>query len=196
MKIENGLYKLRTALEKLSSIPESEWKIVSERLNRRSFVAGEFLIRAGEPARDFFFITEGLTRFFYLTSEGKEFNKYFALENQFAGSLWYKMNEPCPYAVQALENTETVVFPVAFIEEAYNRHSSWERIGRLLAEKLALLKELREKEFLLDPAETRYRRFLHDYPDLSRRISQYHIASYLGITDVALSRIRKKINLG
>lgn len=192
-KAETGLHNLRTAFEKLSVLPDSEWNYISGRLAARNYRAEEFLIRAGEPATEFFFIVKGLTRFFYVTPEGKEFNKFFALENELAGSHWYKMNAPCPYSVQAVEDTETIVMPAALIEEAYNRHPSWERIGRLFAERLSLMKELREKEFLLDPAEARYRRFLQEYPDLSRRIPQYHIASYLGITDVALSRIRKKM---
>ncbi|OGW41149.1 MAG: hypothetical protein A2010_18025 [Nitrospirae bacterium GWD2_57_9] len=194
MKTETGLNNLRTALEKLCPIPETEWSYFSRQLRARKFEAEEFLIRAGDPVTAFFFIVKGLARFFYLTPEGKEFNKYFAMENNFVGSFCYKIpNEPCPYSVQAMENTETLVLPVMVMEEAYSRHAAWERIGRLHAEKLALTKELREKEFLLDPAETRYHRFLHDYPGLARRIPQYHIASYLGITDVALSRIRNKV---
>jgi len=79
------------------------------------------------------------------------------------------------------------------LQELYDRHPVWERIGRIKAERLAIQKEFREKEFLLDTAETRYRRFLKEFPDLTDRIPQYYIASYLGITDVALSRIRKKM---
>ncbi len=115
------------------------------------------------------------------------------MENEFVGSFYYKIpTHPCPYSVQAVEDMETVMMPVVVMEEAYSRHAAWERIGRLHAEKLALAKELREKEFLLDSAKTRYQRFLQEYPGLAQRIPQYHIASYLGITDVALSRIRKK----
>jgi hypothetical protein len=60
---------------------------------------------------------------------------------------------------------------------------------------VAVKKEIREGEFLLDSAETRYRRLLSDAPTLVGRVQQYHLASYLGITDVALSRIRNRIGL-
>ena len=189
-----GLRNLKTAFGKMSEIPEKEWAYVSARLRQRSFEAGELLIRADEVVTEFYFIVKGLVRYFYLTQDGKEFNKLFAVENDFVGSFSYKIpNEPCPFSAQALEQTETVALPVKLIEEAYNRHFAWERVGRLHAEKMALTKELREKEFLLDPAETRYRRFMNDNPGLAQRIPQYHIASYLGITDVALSRIRNKL---
>jgi CRP-like cAMP-binding protein len=79
------------------------------------------------------------------------------------------------------------------LNEFYDRHACWERLGRKNAEQLVLIKEAREKELLLDSLEVRYQRFLQEFPGLADRIPQYHIASYLGVTDVALSRIRKKI---
>lgn len=180
----------------MSEIPDKEWAYFSARLRQRNFDAEELLIRAGEPVTEFYFIVKGLVRYFYLTQDGKEFNKLFAVNNDFVGSFSYKIpNEPCPFSAQALEQTETVVLPVKIIEKAYNRHPAWERVGRLHAEKMALTKELREKDFLLYTAETRYRQFMKENPELARRIPQYHIASYLGITDVALSRIRKNINI-
>lgn len=59
-------------------------------------------------------------------------------------------------------------------------------------EQLYIKKETREAEFLLDDAETRYQRFQSSYPGLEERLTQYHVASYLGITPVALSRIRNR----
>lgn len=191
---ETRFHSLKRAFNIITKIPENEWTYVSARLRQRNFDADELLIRAGEPVTEFYFIVKGLVRYFYLTQDGKEFNKLFAVENDFVGSFSYKIpNELCPFSAQALEHTETVALPVKLIEEAYNRHPAWERLGRLHAEKMALTKELREKEFLLDPAETRYRRFMKENPGLVQRIPQYHIASYLGITDVALSRIRNKL---
>ena len=60
-------------------------------------------------------------------------------------------------------------------------------------ESLALRKTHREATFLLDPAEQRYRQLLREEPALCERLPLYHVASYLGITDVALSRIRRRI---
>jgi hypothetical protein len=60
-------------------------------------------------------------------------------------------------------------------------------------EALAVKKTSREAGFLLDSAEQRYKSFLEQEPELVRRLPLYHIASFLGITDVALSRIRRRI---
>lgn len=195
--VVSGLHRLKCAFNAMAEIPEKEWTYLSARVRLRNFGIEELLYRAGEPVSEFYFIIKGLIRYFYLTPDGKEYNKLFAVENEFVGSFSYKIpNEPCSFYAQALEGTETVALPVGLIVEAFDRHPAWERVGRLVAENMALTKELREKEFLLDPAEIRYRRFMKENPGLAQRIPQYHIASYLGITDVALSRIRKKINMG
>lgn len=54
-------------------------------------------------------------------------------------------------------------------------------------------KEARERSFLTEGAQTRYLGFVESYPDLEKRIHNFHIASYLGISHVTLSRIRGEI---
>lgn len=193
-----SLERLRqSALESQVSIPESEWEYFVPHLGERRFAKNDYLIRAGDVAKNFYFIVEGLVRFFYSTAEGKEFNKSFAREDGYAGSFHSLiLQAPCPFFIQALETTDTLVLPNQLLRELYGRHACWERLGRRNAENLVLLKEAREKELLLDSLETRYSRFLKEYPGLVDRIPQYHIASFLGVTNVALSRIRRKINQG
>lgn len=192
-----GLERFRRVVERQVSIPESEWEYVAPLLVERRFKKNEYLISSGEVAANFYFIIEGLVRFFYSTEDGKEFNKFFAMENRFAGSFHsLVLGQPCGYFIQALEDTNTLVLPNKQLYELYDRHPCWERMGRKNAEFLVIIKEAREKELLLDSLETRYRRFLVEYPGLVDRVPQYHIASYLGVTGVALSRIRRKINLG
>jgi len=187
----------RNAIESQVSIPESEWEYLVPHLVECRFGKNDYLISAGDVADNFYFILEGLARFFYSTEDGKEFNKHFAVENGFAGSFYsLVLGAPCGFFVQALEETNTLVLPNQLLRELYERHPCWERLGRRNAENLVLQKEAREKEFLLDSLETRYRRFLKEYPGLVDRIPQYHIASFLGVTNVALSRIRRKINQG
>ncbi len=191
-----GLSKLKAVLNSISTIPENELNYISKHLDFRVYDTGELLFCAGKYLDEIFFVLDGIVRFFYLTEDGKEFIKHFAMENDFAGSFSSMvLKEPCRFSVQALEKTEVFALPLKIVEEGYQRHPAWERVGRKHAERIAVKKELRECEFLLDTAEVRYRRFLLEYPGLVDRIPQYHIASYLGITDVALSRIRNKIGL-
>jgi NADH dehydrogenase/NADH:ubiquinone oxidoreductase subunit G len=74
-----------------------------------------------------------------------------------------------------------------------NKNSGFKTLALVIAEQLALKKEQREAELLLDDATTRYQRFVIENSHLAGRIAAYHIASYLGITEVALSRIKRSL---
>jgi hypothetical protein len=117
------------------------------------------------------------------------------MENGVAGSYYsFLTDSPCGFSIQALEETETIVLPdLDTLNDLHDRHPCWERLSRKNVENLVFIKEAREKELLLDSLEVRYQRFLRLFPGLTERVPQYHIASFLGVTDVALSRIRKKI---
>lgn len=147
----------------------------------------------GQRDTGLFLILKGLVRFVYATPDGKEYNKSFAAENEFVGCLLSMLSaQACRFSIQALEDCQCLLLSNEKRKQLYQTHTQWERVGRVLAEQLALKKEAREAEFLLDSAEIRYQRFISEHPDWAQRLPQYHIASYLGITDVALSRIRHR----
>lgn len=80
--------------------------------------------------------------------------------------------------------------PWARFEDLAQRRPAFERAARRMTERLYLQKTLREHEMLTQRADERYRRFREAHPDLEARVSQHHVASYLGITPVHLSRLR------
>ncbi|MNI08038.1 hypothetical protein D3C73_610620 [compost metagenome] len=102
-------------------------------------------------------------------------------------------NAPSFFAIQALMDSQLIVIPYSDFQSLFARHICWERLGRIIVEQLFVKKETRERELLLLSAEARYLLFLEKYGQVVKHIPQYHIASYLGITPVALSRIRKKL---
>ena len=189
----DSIQQLKSFICAITDVPDDEWSYFAGQLVEREYQKDQMLLSACDNVTEIYFIIKGLVRYFYLTDTGKEFNKAFAKENDFAGSIsGIALNLPSRFFIQAMEYTKVLALPIALITECYERHPSWDRLGRRLAERTALQKELREAAFLLDSAESRYLQFLEEFPDLGRRIPQYHIASYLGITEVSLSRIRKK----
>ncbi|RME51917.1 MAG: Crp/Fnr family transcriptional regulator, partial [Deltaproteobacteria bacterium] len=74
----------------------------------------------------------------------------------------------------------------------YDEHPCWQVAARKIAEEHYVKKNRREFEFMQLSADSRYEAFLEAHADLLPRLSQYHIAAYLGITPVALSRIRRR----
>jgi CRP-like cAMP-binding protein len=99
-------------------------------------------------------------------------------------------NRPSYYTIEALEDSHILTFNYGQWKSLYDHHSCWSKVLLAILEKGYIKKEAREREFLLFSAEERYRSFLDEYPHLENRIKQHQIASYLGITPVALSRIR------
>ncbi|MBN2039882.1 MAG: Crp/Fnr family transcriptional regulator [Spirochaetes bacterium] len=196
---EKKLYSLKRLKESMKEqimLPEEEWEYAVRYFSVETYEKNTYLAKAGERIHKVFSLMGGMVRFYYISDSGKEFNKYFVLDNRFFSSFSSLfLDKPCGFYIQALEDTEVLAMPKSRMEELYYRHSCWERLGRLSAIAFINHMEEREKEFLLDPLDVRYRKFLAEYPDLIHKIPQYHIASYLGVTDVALSRLRKRKNL-
>ncbi len=199
METEATFLTLKTTMSRLVAPSEEEWRAFSSLFQERRLKQGDFFVRAGQASTELCFVNSGLLRFFYETLAGSEFNKSFVQEGEFAGAhSAYLTGMPSRFNIQVLEDSHLLVAELEDITALYDRDVCWQKLGRMLAEQLYIKKEQREAEFLLDDAETRYQHFQDRYPDLEGRLPQYHVASYIGITPVALSRIRSrsKINPG
>jgi CRP-like cAMP-binding protein len=100
--------------------------------------------------------------------------------------------EPNRFVIAAVADARTLAFPTSLLPKLFDRHPAWERIGRVLAEQMAIRKETRERELLLDSAYVRFQRFADRYPELVDWIPQRQIASYIGVTEQALSRLLRE----
>lgn len=178
-----------------ASIPESEMAKAMRIFQPTRLGKGEFLLRAGEVPRTLGFIVRGVVRLFFLTPDGEEITRSFRLENSFVSSYSaLLLGEPSRLFLQALEPTYLLVTPYSAYQELTAGHLCWQIMDRKFAQQLFIRQEQRECELLLDDATTRYVKFRAEYPGLEERIKQHHIASYLGITPVTLSRIRAQLS--
>lgn len=164
-------------------------------LPRRGLAAGDSVLRQGEPARQVWFVQQGLLRCFFLSPEGVERNRSFHAEGTWVGWGAPPHVSPSAYTVQAIEPTRVVEMP-------YSELTEWLR--NLPATRAVLDDGLsaahakqagRESDLLLLDAPARYRAFQEEYRDIEQRLALHHVASYLGITNVALSRIRSRLGL-
>ncbi len=153
----------------------------------------EHLEEPGCEKSTIFLIVSGLLRYYYLGDDGKEWNKAFVSTGMMSTSFTKGfLTRSSPYGIQALEDTTVLVADYSSFEALYDRYHGIERMGRKILENILIFKMNRERSFLTDDAEERYKEFSSDYPDIMGRIPQYQIASYLGITEASLSRILKK----
>lgn len=156
-------------------------------------VAGEHLFWQGDLDRQVYLLERGLLKVYYLSEDGKETVKSFISSGESIGSLTSAhQGAPCPFNVQALEPSSLTGLDFPELLEASKKHPEIADTLIDLLLRFALKKERREREFLTLSAEERYRSLLEQNPGLQNRVLQKDIARYLGITPVALSRIRSR----
>lgn len=188
--------QLLNAIRTFTDVPESEAAKLAAIVSAGTLKKGDHFIREGVVPTRFAFNAKGLFRYYYINAKGSEFTKGFFPENSFITAYSAMIrNKPSYYAIQALEDAEIAVIDYRQWQSLYDGHPCWKHFVFALLEKGYLKKEARERELLLLNAEERYINFLKEYPQLEPRIKQHLIASYLGITPVALSRIRRSMSL-
>lgn len=164
------------------------WKV-------RKMKKGEFFNMQNMVCNDLGLIVKGIFRIYYNNPEtDEETNIFFFSENQFVVSFRsFVTRIACHYFIEAMEDSEIVYITYRDLVGLYEKHPNWARFGRLLAEQFFSYSQTRTEELLFFSPEQRYIRLLEDHPNIINRIPAYHIASFLGITNPSLSRIRKRI---
>lgn len=186
---------LYEAVCQYAELPTAEWQHLIGRISRRRFEPGTFLVRAGDMPGEFHFISKGLVQLSYPNNEGQVAVKSFAQEEEMTGPLLaWLANEPSPLDIRAIEYTETMALSIDQFPSLLRRHPAWGKIVSGYIEALARKMENRARSFMENTPEKRYINFLRDESSLGNRLRLNQVAAYLGITDVSLSRIRRRLN--
>ncbi|MCP2025174.1 CRP-like cAMP-binding protein [Flavobacterium sp. HSC-32F16] len=153
---------------------------------------GDFFLKQGQVITCLFMLETGLVRSYY-TVEDREVNSWFGFENIILGSITpLFLQRPSSENIQFLEHSTIHYIESSDLEALYRKHTEMNTIGRLIAEECCKFLEERVNSLQTQSAEKRYQSLLSFQPDALQRISLGHIASYLGIKQETLSRIRKK----
>jgi CRP-like cAMP-binding protein len=156
---------------------------------------GSPLLRENARSSNVWWIESGCLRLYYVDSKGREWSKNFYSEGSLIWPITSLLSEqPVSFWVDALETTKVWLLPWRDWHEHAQILPTWARFERNTLAYLLEEKMKREFEFLHFSATARYQRLLRAHPDWSERIALRHLASYLGITDVALSRIRRELS--
>lgn len=154
------------------------------------------MFRQGDVASDVFLLGKGLAKLSYVTRDGKEWVKSFIADSGMFGSRRSQsLGEASPFSAWCVEASELVLIPYDRFSAAAMGDKDMATLLLRLSEALAVKKEKREHDLLCLSAEDRYRLFQREEPELPLRLSQIDIAHYLGITPIALSRIKKRVRI-
>lgn len=155
-----------------------------------SFKKGQTIQHIGHTCRTIYFVKKGVVRIYYFKNE-TDITESFEFENSFvarAESLF--TGKPSRKAIEAIEETQLIAIDSGKLFSLFDSHYDLERLFRKIIEASYVNTVNRIESLQFHTAEERYSALLKDHPDILRRIPLKFVASYLGITQVSLSRIR------
>ncbi|MBF4491012.1 Crp/Fnr family transcriptional regulator [Flavobacterium sp. JLP] len=173
---------------------QQQLDLISKKATERLLPKDEYFSEAGKIAQEVGFILDGIVRVCYYNNKGEEITKYFIDENNLVVDLESFDNEICSNAyVQAITDCKMLVFSKKDWQELLDTIIPWEAIVNKIISRALRQKVERRSPLVTEDATTRYLMFLKIYPNVVNRIPLSYVASYLGITQSSLSRIRKNI---
>jgi CRP-like cAMP-binding protein len=185
----NNLIEAFVEMARLSPDAEQAFLRIIE---RKEVPKKELLQTSGVVCNDVFYIEKGIARTFYYR-DGKDITYWIAAENEFVGAMGsFFSRKPSNKLVEALDDCLLWVFNYHKLEDLYASSKELERLGRLFANYgITLLEEKFDDSHFLT-ARQRYSLLIEKHPGIVQRVPLGIIASYLGITQETLSRIRKQ----
>jgi CRP-like cAMP-binding protein len=185
---------LLQSIQHVISLSASEKDIVIALFKEKTYKKGEFFLEEGKVCKQVGFVAKGLLRYF-INHDGEDKTYDFAQENGFVCNYEsFIPRTPSTKNIQALEDCEILQISYDDLQVFYNSISQAERFGRIVIEQVFIQTLQDLSSFYTDTPALRYEKLLTRHPDLLQRMSQYHIASYVGVKPQSLSRIRKRIS--
>ena len=153
----------------------------------------QLLVKEGQVCSKLYFVEKGIGRSYYLKDDGKEVTQWFFGVGHFMSSAdSFFQGSPSFYYLEILEDSVLYSITKEQMDVLFARYHKMEKLGRLLA--IEILSKMVQKlnAIQFQTAKERYSYMLAEFPDISHRVALGHVASYLGITQETLSRIRRK----
>jgi CRP-like cAMP-binding protein len=183
------------ALRRIAPLSDDDLCALLTDTRSKTLKSGETFLKAGELASTTALVMSGGLREYYVLVDGAERTKSFNLPGELTGSLADLLSQqPSRVWISAEQPSVLLCTPWSTYRKMVQERPAWQVFSRCLTESLLQLKVEREYELLALNAAQRYQRALLRWPTLESVYSQKHIASYIGVTAVHLSRVRSGIH--
>jgi CRP-like cAMP-binding protein len=156
--------------------------------------AKSYILKQGKICNRISYISEGVVRFFIIDENGTEITNQFYNESHFVlDSVSYQNRTPSTKNIQAVTDCKMLIISTEADSLFAEKINNWDTIKRTITVDAFTEKFINTSNLLHNDAQTRYLNFMKQYPDIVQRVPLGQLASYLGITQQSLSRIRKQI---
>jgi CRP-like cAMP-binding protein len=193
MVSEAALAHIKQYYFALAPMPDEVWAEFASSLIERRLAVGEVFLREGQVCEYVAFVHEGLIRGYY-NHDGTERVVGFVTTGGYMSEYEsFLTQSPATFAVDALEPTTLVLYHREDMQRLYRLRPETNIWGRMIAEQLYISLSRRVWSFQSQSPEARYQELIAERPDLLQRVPLYMIASCIGVTPEALSRIRRRM---
>ncbi|NID12758.1 Crp/Fnr family transcriptional regulator [Fibrivirga algicola] len=176
----------------LEPLPDLVLADIEQATTVQSIPKGTILLEAGHICQHVWFIAAGAARAFYY-KDGREATAWFMGQHDFIISVRSFIEQKPSYEyIQTLTDCTLVSITYSQLQHLYQKHPSFNSVGRQLIEKYYALSEERLFQLRMNTAAERYDLLLATYPAIFKQASLKQIASYIGVTPETVSRLRKR----
>ena len=181
---------LQSITEQYCHLSDEALEDVKKVAKIKYFKKGELLSKEGEFSDELYYIAKGGARAYYLY-DGKTVTDWFAFENDFISSIVsFFLDVPSQHQIEMLEDCTMMVLTRGEVDMLCDAHHDFERLGRLSVTKTMMQLQQRFVSIQFKSSRERYESLLEKFPKIEQRAPLGDIASYIGITQETLSRIR------
>lgn len=187
--------KLSQFIRNIYPMPLPQADAIVSLFKPKSFEKNEWLLKQGRPCNEYYFLGEGYMRAYTFDLDGNDVTTAFYSGNQIVCELFsFFKRIPSKENIQALSECHTLYITFEELNGIFHAMPEFREFGRsILVNAYSGLKQ-RMLSMLHETAEERYGNLLRSNPDIFNHAALKNIASYLGVTDTSLSRIRKEVS--
>lgn len=187
---------LKNVLKEVVSLTDEEWAFFIQFGKTVKLKPNDTFFTSGVVADKIGFLKEGILRAYHTNDYGKIITCYFyhlPKNNIVSLHTSFTQNSPSEHTVEAITECEILYLEKQNLQSCLERFSVFERLVRIIAENEYLKSSKRINDLQTKPAKEIYRTFLRESGDLVLKVPQHMIASYLGMSQYTLSKIKKEI---
>jgi CRP-like cAMP-binding protein len=191
------LDNFRNYITQFGILTTDEFDLLVSYVQEETVKKGSLFLNYNQVSRKLGWVQSGVFRYIHLSDDGIEHTKYFVSENQFISGVESFTNQTAsPDAIEAL--TDASIFTLSYENYAklFDAIPNWGKLVSAITQYAYTIKMKEISPLVMMDARTRYENFLATQPQVMQRVSLGTIASYLGITQQSLSRLRKELARG
>lgn len=184
---------IRDWLVKKYNFTDDDWITTMNHSTLETVLPNSYFLGQGDLSDKIGFVKSGLLRSFFLDADMNEITTHFYKQGSFVFSVDSFSNQlPSNENIIAVDDSELIVISFQKLNELYQLVPKWPLISIDIAESKYIDLVTRVIQFQTHSATERYHLFCQKYPEAIKKVALRHIASYLGIDNATLSRIRSK----